>query len=274
MTVNSRLVQQRNGKISGSCKIFLKCQERSGLHAYDAVGKYRYDPTITTTDPVALDFFGPPNGDGFVRFDIPNAVRIQNDDSKLPADIQIDHIEFDARKVILIATTVINRETIPADGNQSRVAFGVAGYGNVLSNSMLTSMHLSLTVSSLPDGSDAETVAIRSASEPGGPMAVPADTLSIIYILWDGPTGTLSGKLLNLDGTVFNDGLQDFTLSITQPLTNGQSIFKFNNMSRLTNGDYYGIAAAQYDGIPKDLDLKLGQWGTELVKGNKGFPDF
>lgn len=274
MSIKSRLAQQRNGYISKACKVFMKCQETSGKHAYATVGQYRYDPLITTTDPVALAFFGPPNGDGFVSFDTPNAVRIQNDDSKLPTDIKIDQIEFDARKVILIAATVINRETAPGDGNQTRVAFGTAGYGNVLSNSIQLSMHLSLTIASLEDGSDAETVSLRSVDLPGGAMSPPADTLGIVYLLWDGPTGTLSGKLLNIDGTVFNDGAQNFELSITQPLTNGQTLFNIPNMGRLSNGDYYSVVAAQYDKIPKDLDVKLGQWGEESVKGNKGFPDF
>ena len=266
-------MQQRRGFVSRDAKIFIPFDETDGNEANDSITGFKYNPLITTMDQEALDFFGPPNLDGFLQHNIPYAARIQNDDSKLPTFVDIENIIFDVEKVILISAIVINRESSPGDGNQTRIAFGVAGYGNVISNSMQLAMHISFTAGSLPDGTDAETVSLRSVDQPGGGMSAPPDTLGIVYLVWDGPNDTLFGKFLNMDGTVYNDGSQDFSLTITQPLTNGQKLISFRNMSRLTNADYYSAVAAQYNAVPDNLDAKLAQWGVESVKGNKGFPD-
>jgi len=272
MLIETLPMQMRRGYVSPDAMIFFKCAERAGEQMLDSVTKLKYHMKIMNLDQDIIDWFGPPNFNGFMQFNIPHAIRIQNDDSGLTF-VDMSGFNFDATKVLLLAATTINRETLPGDNKQTRVAFGTAGFGNVLTNSMQANMHINFTAASLSDGSDSETLSINSNNLPGGGMNLPPDTLGVVYVLWDGPNQVLTGKFLNIDGSIYNDGSQDFILNETTGLTNGQVEVIMRNTSRLTNAEYYSVVAAKYDVVPNLLDQKLSQWGAESVKGHKGWPD-
>jgi len=252
-------MQQRRGYISKNCALFFKCNESSGDFITDSVQNVKYKPSSPSLLKQHIDTFGSPNNDGFVAFNTANSVRIQNDTSNLPTPMDLKGTSFNPLTDVILLAAVVS-----SIGAPSRVNLGVVEFDDSISNSMLVSnMHATFGFTD-----DSKQVS-------GSPdMLAPLNSKNILYIIWDGPSSTITAELLGFDGLPYNDGTQNFTLSLTESLSPPRSVFTPGNFSRLTNGDYYSIVLASYDAIPSNLRVKLAQWGTEAVKGNKGFPDF
>lgn len=239
--IETLTMETRAGVISDKCKMLYKMSETSGDFVKDTVTGAVYNPSAV----------GPL---GSISFDVANAVRIENNGSD---STPMDHnIVVDTRKVFILAAHLTTR-----DPTGSRVNLGVAGLDNVASASGKNSFHITF-------GSPSEQLQVSPGS-----LVLPNDTDMTLYIAWNGAgssasvNGEMTGKVLNADGTVYNNGVSDYDLALSGIIT--PDSLALGNFSRLFGADYYEIGAWEYDTMPSFLDAKLAQWGEQARAGFK-----
>lgn len=263
--IKSSVMAQRVGDVNEHCQMLFKMD--SAPPACSVHGMV-YDPT-NVVDLRGITGAAPAN-DGFAKVE-GNGVWIQNDSSTNPAYLDLAGVEFQTTESYVLAATVKTKAaTFDANKFQPRINFGAAlGSANILTVSFAGGMHMILQIADA-NGNNRDTLQITSS----GTMLLPENFECVIYVAWNGATNTLTCKAINLDGTVYNDGTQDFVLTGT--MTPANTVFKpqesFGDfISRWSRSIYYCVAGAKYSTMPNHLDAKLAQWGKEAIKGNKGW---
>lgn len=251
----------RNQVISDDTKLFFPFNDvRTPL--IDSVSGTTYDPTaVGKTTP------------GTVSFDAQNAVNIVNGfDGSTSVKVPLAHnLTFSTRKVILLAAVVNQVAVGGIEGTRVNLGVGDGLSGDeksLFSLSLVGSFHASIT--DMGSAVYSQSLGVQKLLNNDG---VP----NVIYLLWDGigssasVAGTVTAKALNMDGSVFNDGVDDFSIIDDTVIFTNDS-FSPNKYSRLTSADYFCMMAKEIDYLPRHLDYKLAQWGANAINGFKGAP--
>lgn len=239
-------MQSRERSLPSNVKVHMRMDERSGLYVTNQVNGEKYIPSSVGTG-------------GSLAFSVDNAVTIEGNTENIATPINWD-VTLQTDKVCLLAAVVTN---LTDDGTGTRVALGTANTNNVLTNSTQGGLH-----GFFRDPVSGEGAAI---SITGGYLFYDNTEAHVHYALWNGLTGDFTVKVLNLDGTVHNNGSVDLTRTTTGSFT--VPTITLGNTSRLDNGHYYGMTCWELEHLPQNLDLKLALIGNRAVNGDKGAVD-
>lgn len=258
--------QASSSAIPASCKMLYKCNERSGFPVNTITG-HAYDPhNLVVTGGT---------DDGALYFTENNAIDIRINTSGIGVITEFD-ATFSTRKVILIAATILPRKNSASNRSTTRIGMGMYGSGAtgdspVLSLSFSTSMHAQFDI--YGDGRANDFV---NTTADAGLTIQDYVNPHVIYVMWNGigsssvVNGTLTAKCLNLNGTVYTNGV---AVEQTASGIITSDTFTPGDMMRPAWAHYYKMEAWELDYLPHNLDYKLGIWGTLATQGYKGAID-
>lgn len=234
-------MQARSMDLPNSVKFHMRMDERSGLYVTDQVSSATYNPSTTGTN-------------GEISYNVTNAATIINNEEGLATPI-LHTVTLNTTKVCLLAACIKQNGS-----SGTRVAIGTVGSGAVLTNSTSGGLHGYFINGA--DGVGIDMTANYELYDNTNPL--------VHYVLWDGST-TLTVKVINLNGVVYNNGTNDLVRTNTGTWS-ANSVAPAQT-SRLDGGHYYGITCWELDYLPNKLDLKLANWGNLMVAGHKGAID-
>jgi hypothetical protein len=271
LTLQGRYKKQCvSGFIPTECKMLFKFDEIVG-YPIESISGAVYDPTIYYPDVLGQ---GEPENAGYVEFNVTNAIRIQNPTTE-PRPVACDwDVTSSLDKILLLVAHI----KTPYSNTGSRAAIGTLGYTNVLTVSLSGGMHIAFNVGfDISTGQEGEWIYL-----PADPtMTLPQDDEPrTLYVMWNGTTRELSAKVLNEDGGVYNNGVDDYAIA-TSAVNDISGVIpdftetsvEFGKCSRYSNADHYHAAFFELDSVPDKLDYKLALWGRASRAGFKGAPN-